>query len=244
MQNVTGQPQAVQVPNYSGVNIQIFNPAVAAPGGTVPTPNVNSTNYTTSPMSYPPNYYTNNYNPVNQQQTPAMQPVEKPNYNAIPKEETKTEAEKKKMEKREIVQLSDDYIKNLENYLNSQNTEIRMTGAKEVLARLQEDPSRKDDKALNALVNKMLQDPTAKIRAFALSALESRMASGDDYTVKVLKGMQQQKTAYGQDALQASNILLKMSGPTVTKEFEVKEKPKTEAKKEDKKSEKTENGKE
>ncbi len=76
----------------------------------------------------------------------------------IDKETVKTEKteEKKKTEKRKVVELSDDYIKNLENYLNSQDKEVRMMGAKEVVARLQEDDSRKDDPALTALINKML----------------------------------------------------------------------------------------
>ena len=43
--------------------------------------------------------------------------------------------------------------------------------------------------------------------------------------------MQNEQTNYGQDAKTATNILLKMAGKTVEKEFEVKDKPKTEAKK-------------
>lgn len=138
----------------------------------------------------------------------------------------------KKTEKRNIVVLTDDYIRNLENYLNSQDKEVRLMGAKEVIARLEEDESRKDDKALNALVNKMLQDPSQQIRILALAALDSRAASGDAYTVQVLKNMQSATTGYGQDALQASNILLKMSGQTAEKEFEVKETKKSETKNE------------
>ncbi len=58
-----------------------------------------------------------------------------------------------------IVALTDEYIMSLENYLNNQNTDIRLMAAKEVLTRLDEDKSRFDDAALNALLNKMLQDP-------------------------------------------------------------------------------------
>ena len=134
----------------------------------------------------------------------------------------------KKTEKREIVQLTDDYIRNLENYLNSQDKEVRLMGAKEVIARLEEDHSRKDDKALNALINKMLQDPSAPVRILALSALDSRVVSGDDYTVGLLKQMQNATSGYGQDAMQATNILLKMSGKKVEKEFEVKDNKKSE----------------
>ena len=41
MQATQPQNQNVQVPNYSGVNIQIFNPSVTPPGGSAPVYNVN-----------------------------------------------------------------------------------------------------------------------------------------------------------------------------------------------------------
>ena len=213
------QSQNVQVPNYSGVNIQIFNPSVATPGATAPVYNVNAPNYGTNPANgcYPSNYYTNNWGN---------------NTQAVPANENK--AEKKKTEKREIVQLTDEYILNLENYLNSQDKEVRLMGGKEVIARLEEDHSRKDDKALNALVNKMLQDPYTPVKILALSALDSRVVTGDDYTVGLLKQMQNSSSGYGQDAMQATNILLKMSGQKVEKEFEVKDTKKTENKTETK----------
>lgn len=165
--------------------------------------------------------------------------------------DTKTTTEKsddkKKTEKKKVVELTDTYIKNLENYLDSQEKDIRLNAAKEVYARLEEDESRKDDKALTALINKMLQDPTEEIRLLALSALESKIVTGDDYTAGVLKQMQQSKDGYGQDAIDASKILLQMSGKQVEKEVPVKEKKPekketketttttTETKKEDKK---------
>ncbi len=217
--------QSVSVPNYSGVNIQIFNPSVTPPGATAPVYNVNSPNYGTNPAQgcYPSGYYTNNWG----------QNGIGANANAS----SSTENSSKKTEKREIVQLTDDYIRNLENYLNSQDKEIRMMGAKEVIARLDEDHSRCDDKALNALVNKMLQDPHTPIRILAMSALDTRIASGDDFTVNLLQQMQNSKSGYGQDALQASEILLKMSGKKTEKEFEVKNTTKTETKKEETKNE-------
>lgn len=217
------QPQAqtgtnANSPNYAGVNIQIFNPSVATPGATAPVYNVNAPSYQTGQQAptgcYPSNYYT---------QPLAAQTDTKP----VEKAPEKTE-DKKKTEKRNIVQLTDEYIKTLENYLNSQDKEVRMMGAKEVVARLQEDDSRKDDLALNALVNKMLQDPYQNVKMLALGVLDSRQCSGNDYTVGVLQNMQTQETGYGQDAKTATNILLKMAGKTVEKEFEVKDKPKTE----------------
>lgn len=205
------QCQNVQVPNYSGVNIQIFNPSVTTPGATAPVYNVNAPNYGNTPTSgcYPSNYYTNEWG--------------KTNSNIKNTNTTENKTTDKKTEKREIVQLTDDYIRNLENYLNSQDKEVRLMGAKEVIARLEEDHSRKDDKALNALINKMLQDPSTPVKILALSALDSRVVSGDDYTVGLLKQMQNSTSGYGQDAMQATNILLKMSGKKVEKEFEVKD---------------------
>lgn len=227
------QGQNVQVPNYSGVNIQIFNPSVTPPGATAPVYNVNAPNYSQNPGCYPPNYYTNNYNAAGANGGNGASSQNNANSTTNTTENKTTE---KKTEKREIVQLTDDYIKNLENYLNSQDKEVRMMGAKEVLARLEEDHSRKDDKALNALINKMLQDPSTPIRIMALSALDSRIVTGDDFTVNVLKQMQNSKGGYGQDALQATDVLLKMSGQKVEKEFEVKDsdKKKTETKKSEK----------
>ena len=210
------QSQNVQVPNYSGVNIQIFNPTVTPPGATAPVYNVNAPNYGTNPVNgcYPSGYYTNNWGLSNGNNN---------NTNTTTNTtETSTKTEKK-TEKREIVQLTDEYIKNLENYLNSQNKDVRLMGAKEVVARLEEDHSRKDDKALNALINKMLQDPYTPVKVLAMGALNSRIATGDNYTVALLTQMQNSKTNYGQDALEASNILLKMSGQKVEKEFEVKD---------------------
>ena len=211
------QNQNVQVPNYSGVNIQIFNPSVTPPGATAPVYNVNAPNYGTNPVSgcYPSGYYTNNWGNPNALNSSA-------NTNTTNTTNT-TKTEEKKTEKREIVQLTDDYIRNLENYLNSQNKEVRLMGAKEVVARLDEDHSRKDDKALNALINKMLQDPYTPVKVLAMGALDSRIATGDAFTVGLLTQMQNSQSGYGQDALQASNILLKMAGQKVEKEFEVKD---------------------
>jgi hypothetical protein len=250
------QPQNVQVPSTAaGVNIQIFNPSVSTAGAQPPTYNVNA-------PCYPANYYTGSVG-ADGKLTPNNSGVSNPhtgdnvnngtnngtigdnnnnsyttNTNSTTNNAENSEKtdDKKKTEKRKIVELTDEYIMNLENHLNSQEKPIRLNAAKEVYARLKEDDSRHDDKALNALINKMLQDPSEEIRIIALSALEERIVTGDDYTVNVLKNMQQNASAYGQDAIDASNILLKMSGRQVEKEFEVKDKPKKEDNKENKKA--------
>ncbi|MDD3437560.1 MAG: hypothetical protein PHC64_10450 [Candidatus Gastranaerophilales bacterium] len=208
--------QNVQVPNYSGVNIQIFNPSVTAPGANPPVSTVNAPTYTPA-QSYPANYYTQNL-----AQPAPVQPVK-------PQEEPK-EPEKKKTEEKEIVQLTDDYIKNLEMYLNNEDKKVRLMGAKEVLARLQEDPERSNDPALNALVNKMLQDPYQPVKFIAMAALDSGDAKGDSTSVQLLQNIQkgnheQNDLLQNEDSLKASNILLKMSGEKVKKEFEAEDKP-------------------
>ena len=139
------QGQNVQVPpNYSGVNIQIFNPSVTPPGGTAPVYNVNAPHYNTNPSNgcYPPEYYTNNWGSNPNANNNGNNNTNSVNTTTNTTENTTTN---KKTEKREIVQLTDDYIRNLENYLNSQDKEVRLMGAKEVFARLDEDHSRKGD---------------------------------------------------------------------------------------------------
>lgn len=237
-QSQVQQAQNVQVPaSTSGVNIQIFNPSVTPPGATPPTYNVNA-------PCYPSNYYTN---PMGAgAMSGAGQTGNGGNGSAIgantgSEKNSATETkDDKKTEKKKIVQLTDDYIRNLENYLNSQEKDIRLSAAKEVYSRLEEDTSRKDDKALTALINKMLQDPSEEIRVLAMAALQGRIVTGDDFTVNVLTRMQNDKAHYGMDAVDASKILLQMSGQQVEKEVPITEKSakkeKTETKKEESKS--------
>lgn len=232
----TPQPaQNYQVPaSTSGVNIQIFNPSVSTPGAQAATYNVNA-------PCYPANYYTghigqnpngtNGNNINNGTNNGTIGNNNNNTTNTTNNTTTSTTNEKKKTEKKKIVQLTDDYIRNLENYLNSQEKDVRLSAAKEVYARLEEDESRKDDKALTALINKMLQDPAQEIRILALTALEGRIVTGDDFTVGLLQRMQQSKDGYGQDAVDASRILLQMSGKQVEKEVPVKENSKTKTEK-------------
>lgn len=126
-------------------------------------------------------------------------------------------AEKKNSKQKRVVALTDEYIKSLENYLNNPNDEIRLMASKEILTRLDEDKDRYNDAALNALLNKMLQDPSKLIRVAALSAFASQLASGNDYTVQLLHNIQQNPNADKEDILQAADILLKMSAGTEVK---------------------------
>ena len=134
------------------------------------------------------------------------------------------EKEKKNTKETKIVALTDEYIKSLENYLNNPNDEIRIMASKEVLKRLDEDKDRYNDAALNALLNKMMQDPSKLVRLASLSAFSSQLASGNDYTVKLLRDIQSNPNADKEDVLQAADILLKMSAGVEIKNIPIPEK--------------------
>lgn len=134
------------------------------------------------------------------------------------------EKEKKNTKETKIVALTDEYIKSLENYLNNPNDEIRLMASKEVLKRLDEDKDRYNDAALNALLNKMMQDPSKLVRIASLSAFSSQLASGNDYTVKLLHDIQSNPNADKEDVLQAADILLKMSAGVEMKNIPIPEK--------------------
>lgn len=171
----------------------------------------------------------NNSNAVDENKSEDLKETEKTSDEDTKKVETSKESELSeasesgKTKKKKVIELSDDYIRTLENYLNSQDVEIRKMGAHEVVNRLAEDKSRNDDPALTALVNKMLQDPSTAIRTIALSLVDSRTVLGDDLTVKLLKNMQNSETGFGLDANQATSALLKMAGKTIEKEVPVDE---------------------
>lgn len=202
------QPSPLQ---SSGVNIVIYNPTVSPSAGTV----TNSNNTYGMPMAYPQNYYVNQ----TQQPTPATTVAKAYLANSALKDDVKTSEEKpaepeKKEEthKENIVQLTDDYIKTLENYLNNQNAKIREMGAKELFARFKEHKSRYNDIALTNLLNKALQDGSQNVRFVALTTLDAGYAQGDNLTKQILQKMQSSKAVYGEDAMLASEVLLKTAG--------------------------------
>lgn len=219
------QQYTPQYPQAScgAVSINIMNPSVGTtnpmaqyvpqyPQGIYQYPQASCYQAQTPVQPYPANYNnnfnTNTMNAMDNNQTPA------PPAPAAPIEQAKTEEKKeeKKEELKEKVPLTDDYIKSLENYLNSQDSKVRLMGIKDVLERFKEDPSRKTDAALTALLNKALQDPTAAVRFLALTTLEAGYAAGNDETVQLLTAIQADgQKEYGEDSLLASQILLKMS---------------------------------
>ena len=85
--------------------------------------------------------------------------------------------------------------------------------AKDIVRRFEEDVTRYNDPALNALVNKMLQDPQGSVRGIALSLLSTGTAQGNNYTVTLLNNMKNDQVNK-EDALQAAEALLRMSAKT------------------------------
>ena len=196
-------------PSYSGVNItcNVIDPTKLPPDSPLlkapPVCTVDPNNGAQAGQSYPGNYYINNYGgcPYPPFMGP-MGPIQ-------PQQGQNTR-------KKRVQVLTDQYIKNLEQYLNSPSEDMRKFAAQEVLKRLDEDRTRYNDAALNALINKMLQDPAChKVKATALTALETQLAQGNDTTVKILTNMaNNDKSRNGAGAATAANILLRMSSPT------------------------------
>ena len=123
---------------------------------------------------------------------------------ALEKIAKNTSKDKPKME------LTDHYVRNLESYLNSQDSKLRLMAGQDVVARLQEDSERKNNPALTALTNKMLQDPELSVRSLSLAALEANIVTGDDFTSKLLTQMSQQKQG-SQEADIANKVLLRLA---------------------------------
>lgn len=166
--------------------------------------NSNSSSSVTNPNSY--KIYADKKEANNNDMTKSQNIIDD-----LSNREAEVQEEKKNTKETKIVALTDEYIKSLENYLNNQNDEIRLMASKEILTRLDEDKDRYDDAALNALLNKMLQDPNKIVRIAALSAFSSQLACGNDYTVQLLQNIQSNPNADKEDILQAADILLKMS---------------------------------
>lgn len=192
------------------------------------------------PQAYPQQYYLQNYNYIQNQPNEIATNAKENNQ---PKSEiiadvidnnTNLETSKKIIEdidskiqeqkelektgsKTRVVALTDEYIMSLEKFLNDPNKDMRIMASKDILTRLDEDRDRYDDPALNALLNKMIQDPDSSVRALGLSALSSQLASGNDYTVELLKKIQEDPTSNESDVLEASKSLLKMASSTEVK---------------------------
>lgn len=206
---------AACVPGANAVNIQIFNPTANAGPVTQnamqpAVPMYQNSSIYGEQNGVPTASYPMNYNaPIRAHKSEPAVEEEKP-------KEAETKKTEKKKEKKEKVLLTDDYIKTLENYLNNEDPKIRLSAAKELLDRFKEDDTRKNDPALCALLNKVIQDPKASVRYVGLTTLDVGYAQGNNETVEILKQMQNRSDLeYGEDARLAAEILLKMAGQKV-----------------------------
>ncbi len=221
-------PQSYPVGSVGAVSINIMNPTVGYPNamqqpmqnGIYQYPQNNYYAPNAQNGQYPMNYNSNVINNAPAAQNPIQQPPAQdlnataPVVNNTVNNQPAQNAEKKEGEEKpkQKVVLTDEYIMSLENYLNSQDSKVRLMAAKDILERFKEDPVRKDDVALNALLNKALQDPNSTVRFLALTTLETGYARGDAQTVEILKQIQSNsEAAYGEDSMLASQILLNLS---------------------------------
>ena len=178
----------------SGVTIQIFNPAGI--GGPVST-SVANANYPSPQIQ-------------TQQQTPVVKAASTPIANTPIQAETKQE-EKKNVKTKNVVELTDSYIKTIENYLKSPDKQVRRAGITDLIQRFHEDNSRYNDPALVALLNIALQDPVPANRVYAMSTICAEDATGDENTINLLKRLQTSDKMYGEEAKMATEALLKAS---------------------------------
>lgn len=197
-------PNTTAVPNSNGVNIVIYNPSVNPNGA-----NINNTvNQSGQPgQAYPANYYINQ--PGNALAN-GNQPLAA---GGLKTDEKKTDDKDKP--KKDIVQLTDEYVKTLENYLRNPNPDIKLMGAKELMKRFREDDSRKNDIALTNLLNLTLQSKYSTVKMVGMAIVTNGWASGDDLTKQLLAQIQQSSGSYGLDALDASEAALKSAGKTI-----------------------------
>jgi hypothetical protein len=200
-------PSAQKQPSASvgAVNIQIYNPTV--------TPGCN-TSVSSIPVTPPAQGISQQQAPVTIPQVTNQDTQQPAAASNIKDEENKKDS---KTKKKDIMIINDDYVKTLENHLNNSNADVRYMGMKELFERFKEDDSRKTDLALTSLLNKALQDKSSKVRFLALTTLNAGYAAGDQLTVDILKQMQKTDSVYNQDALTASQALLKMVGNNLDK---------------------------
>lgn len=117
--------------------------------------------------------------------------------------------------KKRITILTDEYIQKLDKMLDSEDKTLREYAASEVVKRLEEDKTRYSDKALNALVNKMLLDPyDHKVRGRGLMVIDTNLAGGDDNTLAVLDKISQDPNLLDRDKGKIETCKLQLSANT------------------------------
>lgn len=112
---------------------------------------------------------------------------------------------------KKVSTLTSGYIKTLENYLRSDNKDLRMMAAKDVVERFEEKDSRRDNPSLTALLNLMLQDPDSSVRAYAIAVVGGGAARGNEQTIGLLERLANSDKDRGTEATSAANALLTAS---------------------------------
>lgn len=214
-------PAMVPTASCGAVSINIMNPTVGYTnpmghqqyyGGVYQYPQASY--YSQQPMQipYPMNYNNNINNNSLNALSDDNNAAPTPPAPSVATEPNNTQQSEKQEEVREKIPLTDDYIKSLENYLNSQDPKIRLMAARDVLERFKEDPSRQNDVALTALLNKILQDPNSAVRFLGLASLDAGYAKGDQLTINILNSIKNNtQSEHGEDSRLASQILLRLS---------------------------------
>lgn len=115
-------------------------------------------------------------------------------------------------DKKQLVQITDDLVREIESYLRSPDAETRKMGIIELIRRFEEDESRYDHPALTALLNIALQDPVPRNTIMAMSPITTESAHGDETTAKILRELSSpnNKNMHGKEAEMAKEALLKV----------------------------------
>ncbi len=183
----------------SGVNIYIYNPS--AIGGPSSNSVANAT-YAMPGTTVPAQVPAPQIAPVASQGLSPQQNVSIAN-TPIYDQANKNQRTKK------VVELTDEYIKSLENYIRDNDPSVRKAGIIDLIKRYEEDSSRYDDPALTALLNIALQDPKAENRMLAMSVISAEQAHGDENTIALLRNLQTSTKAYNQERKMAMEAALK-----------------------------------
>lgn len=187
---------------------------------------INGVNSPTVPQIIPP--VVHYYLPVNNKPiTEPAEPKKEPLSGAVPEKkplvdsaEQKKEplpvasAEKKPEEttkNKPVVELTDDYVQQLEKNLNDSNKTVRLHAVAELITKFKEDQSRKDDIRLTNLLNVALQDDSKPVAYAAMQALENGYAVGNPVTVQRLQAIKDKKDTFGNSET-AEVLLTKIAG--------------------------------
>lgn len=213
-------PSATPSNSASGVTINIIGASVNPNGANI----YNAGGVTGAPgQAYDKGYYVNN---SVQPQMNAQKPSVPVGAQSMQNPQTNNNQKTK-----DIVLLTDDYIKTLENYIRNDNPDIKLMGAKELMKRFREDETRKNDPALTSLLNLTLQSKYSPVKMVGMGILQGGWAQGDAFTQQLLAQIQQSNSGYGLDALDAANAALKTAGKTVKVVDNTPQKTKTETNK-------------